>query len=146
MTKDEALRLALDAMEYTFACSKNQLTTKTKREYDQDLLMKAITAIKEALETKDEPVAWEQFHEHMNWLPEHKCGLYLTHNEHRNVYETVEEFYTTDYFVSKDEWEKAIAEDNVWVLQWYPHTPIGFNIIAASSLEVIQAKLKERNQ
>jgi len=58
MTKDETLRLALYTMEYTFACSKNQLTTKTKREYDQDLLMKAITAIKEALETKDEPVAW----------------------------------------------------------------------------------------
>jgi len=58
MTKDETLRLALYIMEYTFACSKNQLTTKTKREYDQDLLMKAITAIKEALETKDEPVAW----------------------------------------------------------------------------------------
>jgi len=55
MTKDEALRLALYTIEYTFACSKNQLTTKTKREYDQDLLMKAITAIKEALETKDEP-------------------------------------------------------------------------------------------
>jgi len=56
MTKDEALRLSLDAMEYTFACSKNQLTTKTKREYDQDLLMKAINSIKQALETKDEPL------------------------------------------------------------------------------------------
>ena len=81
----------------------------------------------------------------MNWLPEHKCGLYLTHNEHRDVYETVEDFYNPDYFVSKEEWEKAISEDNVWVLQWYPETPIGFNIIAASSLEAIQAKLKEEN-
>ena len=81
----------------------------------------------------------------MNWLPEHKCGLYLTHNEHRDVYETVEDCYNPTYFVSKKEWEKAIAEDNVWVLHWYPHTPIGFNIIAASSLEVIQAKIKEKN-
>jgi len=24
-------------------------------------------------------------------LPEHKCGLYLTHNEHKNVYETAEQ-------------------------------------------------------
>jgi len=61
MTKDEALRLALYTIEYTFACSKNQLTTKTKREYDQDLLMKAITAIKEALETKDRPVQVSPF-------------------------------------------------------------------------------------
>ena len=60
MTK-EALRLALYTIEYTFACSKNQLTTKTKREYDQDLLMKAITAIKEALETKDRPVQVSPF-------------------------------------------------------------------------------------
>ena len=58
MNKDEALRLALRAMEYADACLKKQLTTKTKHEHAQDMLMEAITAIKEALETKDKPVAW----------------------------------------------------------------------------------------
>ena len=81
----------------------------------------------------------------MNWLPEHKCGLYLNHNEHRDVYETVEEYYEAEDFISLEERNKSIAEDNVWVLQWYPNTPIGFNRIAASTLEAIEAKLKEEN-
>jgi hypothetical protein len=78
----------------------------------------------------------------MNWFPEHKCGLYLTHNEHRDVYETVENFYDEEDFVSPQEWEKAIAEDNVWVLHWYPNTPVGFTRIAASTLEVIENALR----
>jgi len=82
----------------------------------------------------------------MNWLPEHKCGLYLTHNEHRDFYETVEKSYKADDFVSPEEWRKAVAEDSVWVLQWYPDTPIGFYRIAASTLEAIEAELKERNK
>ena len=49
MTKDEALRLALDALT----------------DFDYDKRLNAIETIKRSLETKDEPVAWEQFHEHM---------------------------------------------------------------------------------
>jgi hypothetical protein len=49
MTKDEALKLALEAMEYADACLKKQLTMKYKHEYAQDLLLEAGTAIKEAL-------------------------------------------------------------------------------------------------
>ena len=46
MNKDEALKLALDALEY--------LSTQIKPDYEHS---KAITAIKAALEAKDEPVA-----------------------------------------------------------------------------------------
>jgi hypothetical protein len=81
----------------------------------------------------------------LDWLPEHKCGLHLSHNEHRDVYETVEQFYDADDFTSKEEWHKAVAEDSVWVLHWYPNTPVGFTRIAASTLEAIEAKLKEKN-
>jgi hypothetical protein len=81
----------------------------------------------------------------LNWLPEHKCGLHLSHNEHRDVYETVEQFYDADDFISTEEWDKAVAEDSVWVLHWYPNTPIGFTRIAASTLDAIEAKLKEKN-
>ena len=49
MTKDEALKLALEAMTYADACLKKQLTTKDKHEYAQDLLLEAGTAINEAL-------------------------------------------------------------------------------------------------
>ena len=49
MNKDEALQIALEALT----------------DFDYDKRIKAIEIIKEALETKDKPVAWEQFHEHM---------------------------------------------------------------------------------
>ena len=68
-------------------------------------------------------------------LPPHECGLYLIHNEHRDVYQSVEEFYGKDWFVSEEEWQKAIKEDSVWALQWYPHTPVGFQRFCASTLE-----------
>lgn len=80
----------------------------------------------------------------MNRLPKRKCGLYLIYNQHRDVYETVEEFYDVD-FVSPEEWDKAVAEDSVWVLQWYPNTPIDFHRIAASTLEAIEQALKDKN-
>ena len=54
MTKiliDEAVvRQALEAMEYADACLKKQLTTKTKHEYAQDLLLETAIALRAALE------------------------------------------------------------------------------------------------
>jgi hypothetical protein len=81
----------------------------------------------------------------MNWLPEHKCGLHLSHNEHKDVYESIQDFYDAKDFVSPEEYIKAIDENSVWQLQWFPDTPIGFHIICASSLEAIEAALKEKN-
>ena len=43
------MQLAIEAMEYADACLKKQLTTKTKHEYAQDLLMEAGTALRERL-------------------------------------------------------------------------------------------------
>jgi len=86
----------------------------------------------------------------MNWLPKHKCGLYLTHNEHRNFYESPEEYiFATGFdadFISPQEMEKAIAEDSVWHLQWYPDTPIGSYSIVAASLEAIEEAVRARGQ
>ena len=81
----------------------------------------------------------------MNWLPPHECGLHLTHNEHRDVYEDVVQYYDAETFVSAAEFEKAIAEDSVWTLQWYPKTPIGFHVIRASSLDAIKKQLEENS-
>jgi len=128
MTKDETLRLALYTMEYTFACSKNQLTTKTKREYDQDLLMKAITAIKEALETKDEPVAWEQFHEHMagpNYVAPQRTWVGLTDEDMNNA---------LDYWSDKSRSAYGGA-----------HAANGEYVDMIETWRYIEAKLKERN-
>lgn len=75
----------------------------------------------------------------MNWLPEHKSGLYLTHNEHRDVYESIEEFYEADDFISPHEMARAVASDSVWKIQWFPYTPVGSYTIAAASLEALEA-------
>jgi hypothetical protein len=51
MTKDEALRLAWDALQ--------QIAHVSAMDYEyQQWAVEAITAIKAALEAKDEPVAW----------------------------------------------------------------------------------------
>ena len=85
----------------------------------------------------------------MDWLPPHKCGLYLTHNEHRDWYESIEDFIANRElagdFPSEEEHLKAVAEDSLWVLHWYPETPIGFHRVAASSLEAIKLALEEGN-
>jgi hypothetical protein len=79
----------------------------------------------------------------VNWLPKHECGLHLSHNEHLDMYETIEDFYDAQNFISEDEWNKSIAENSVWSLQWYPKTPIGFHVICAASLEAIKQHLEE---
>jgi len=70
MSKDEALQLALETLEDIFG--KNKVDVG------------AIKAIKEALETKDEPVAWEQFHEYMagpNYVAPQSTWVGLTDEE-----------------------------------------------------------------
>lgn len=83
-------------------------------------------------------------------LPEHKCGLFLNHNEHRNYYMTA-----VDYI---KEWEaqpcppdwkdenakrRAVETDEIWELQWYPDTPIGFNRVAAPTLREVLELAKD---
>jgi hypothetical protein len=75
-------------------------------------------------------------------FPAHKCGLYLTHNEYRDYYLTVEQ-WEADYLMDDDDWvspeerAKAIATGDVWELQWYPDTPIGFFRRVGSTLESV---------
>jgi len=73
-------------------------------------------------------------------LPEHKCGLFLTHNEHRDYYETAQHFIENleglaEDFESPEAMKIAIETDSIWVLQWYPNTPVGFHRVAAPTLE-----------
>ena len=55
MTKDETLRMALEALD---ALCINDYSGYELGKRDAHLVDNALTAIKEALETKDEPVAW----------------------------------------------------------------------------------------
>ncbi|MGA3170344.1 MAG: hypothetical protein ABSE62_04965 [Chthoniobacteraceae bacterium] len=75
-------------------------------------------------------------------FPAHKCGLFLSHNEHRDVYQTVTEFIGDGLAYSfRDETSmyQCIATGELWTLHWYPETPIGFHLIAAPTLEELLA-------
>jgi hypothetical protein len=64
-------------------------------------------------------------------------------------YMTVREYYESfedDRYswISEEEKQKAFENNSVWVLQWYPQTPVGFCEIRGSTLEaVIEAFKKE---
>ena len=77
------------------------------------------------------------------WLPKHKCELALMHNPHRSNYETVESYLESldavdDEWLSPEDRAKAIEADELWHLQWYPDTPVGFYRLFASSLDALR--------
>lgn len=79
-----------------------------------------------------------------------KCGVFLTANEHKDYYETAEKWLIDQmqdqediYQIGKDVWEEMIKRDHVLVLQFYPHTPVGFYKIFHYDYEQIIAKAKE---
>lgn len=76
--------------------------------------------------------------------PKHEASLALTHNLHKDYYQTVAqsiELGDVDYqrWVSNEQRQKAIAADDCWTLHWYPDTPIGFITLAAADLDVLLA-------
>ena len=78
-------------------------------------------------------------------FPRHKCGLYLSHNEYRDCYETAEEWLREyrDDVVSDDEYQLCIQTGEIWKLQWYPKTPIGSCSVIASTLEKVLEAARE---
>jgi hypothetical protein len=78
-------------------------------------------------------------------FPPHECGLFLTHNEHRNNYETIEEWASDRFrsWVSPEERAKAIETNEAWELQWYPNTPVGFLVVTGATLESVLKAARE---
>lgn len=77
-------------------------------------------------------------------FPDHKCSLILTHNGHLDYYMSVADAIQDGNFGCKDEdWiseeqkQKAIDTNDCWTLQWYPHTPVGFNLMSAADLDLL---------
>lgn len=74
-------------------------------------------------------------------LPRHKCSLSLEHNPHKGEYETLGDWLQGRDWIDDDDWVSmgdkltALENDEVWILQWYPDTPVAFNFIAAATLE-----------
>jgi hypothetical protein len=69
-------------------------------------------------------------------LPDHKCGLYITHNEYKDCYEYIADAVCDldGDWASSDEKLKALDTGQIWTIQWYPDTPVGFHRVAASTL------------
>jgi hypothetical protein len=118
MTKDEALRLALEALE--------EIGLKWPN------VLKAIDAVKEALETKDEPVAW------MNKHGACKTSLF------REMEAGAKEEYTIPVYTTPPQrtWVK-LTENQIDELE---KEFIGFSVPNIYNfVQAIEAKLKEKN-
>jgi hypothetical protein len=75
-------------------------------------------------------------------------GLMIEFNGHTASYMTIEEYYEEclddrDMWVSLDERNKAIANNSVWQVHWYPSTPNSSWKVLASSLEVALKAVRE---
>jgi ribosome-associated translation inhibitor RaiA len=56
-----------------------------------------------------------------------KCGVYLSVNNHRDYYESVEKYLEDrNDEVDVDVKKKMIETDTIVEIQFYPNTPIGF--------------------
>lgn len=70
-------------------------------------------------------------------LPKH-IGCIIRHNQHALYYETVEDYLArpgTDEDVSAGDRMEMIRTGEVWEIQWYPGTPVGFCVVYAPTLE-----------
>ena len=73
-------------------------------------------------------------------LPKHKCGLYLRHNEHKDLYQDIGlaiELMENAKWENDESKKRAADTDELWILQWYPRTPIGFHCVAAPTFEEV---------
>lgn len=84
--------------------------------------------------------------EEMNF-PNHQYGLHLSHNEHKTVGDSVEEWLQENsYFQYKDadeDQKRMIETDTIWCLRWYPRTRNTSLSTVSSTLEgCLQQALK----
>lgn len=84
-------------------------------------------------------------------FPAHKGALFLTHNEHKNEYATVGQWLNEQGdeladFPDESERQKAIVTDELWMLQWYPDTPVGFKRVCAASFDRLMELVTEEER
>ena len=79
-------------------------------------------------------------------FPPHKCSLTLTHNQHKGYYESISDYIGRDdriQWVSEEEKQKAVKTNEIWELQWYPDTPVGFYCAGASTLDALMEGVQD---
>ena len=148
MTKDETLQLALEALEINLVFLRKVKPFKGQEDLASDcvaMTKETITAIKKALETKDEPVAWGM----------EKDGVILDvicPAEH----EREEGGYTVPLYTTPQRtWVKLTDEDMNNALDYWSdnsrsayggaHAANGEYVDMIETWRYIEAKLKEKN-
>lgn len=63
----------------------------------------------------------------------------MSHNDHHSVYETVAQFLEhraveVGEFLSPEDQQEAMSSGELWCLQWYPTSPVGFFYAYGSTL------------
>lgn len=71
--------------------------------------------------------------------------MHITNNQHKDYYETVERYLESPWMgdVTEEEKKRMIETGEVWELQWYPDTPIGFYKVYGTSFEEILKKAND---
>ena len=66
-------------------------------------------------------------------LPKYDVSLHISHNQHKGYYKSTAEYlsrpfgtggFDPDEWISREDFDAAIAQDSVWEIQWYPDTPV----------------------
>ena len=69
----------------------------------------------------------------------HPNHLNISFNDHWVYYESAQDWVDEENrnWVSDEDREKAIRENSIWSVQYYPNTPVGFVAVCGSDLEVV---------
>lgn len=74
-------------------------------------------------------------------IPPHAGGISISHNDCHGVYQTVaqefshsDDYYRDDCFLPGDK-EVCADTESLWIIQWYPNTPVGHFTAFGSTLE-----------
>lgn len=93
-------------------------------------------------------------------LPKYDVCLTINHNDHKSVYATVLQYlthmsigyggtngadpYSADEWVSREDFDVSVATGELWSIQWYPSTPVGFGKVYGSTLANALRKATEK--
>jgi hypothetical protein len=76
------------------------------------------------------------------YMPPHKAAATITHNQHLCYLQSVADYAAELYWISEESRADAIARNEVWEIQWYPDSSVGFCRIAASTWSDLVAYLR----
>lgn len=84
-------------------------------------------------------------------LPRHNASLLIYHNLHKDYYEDVDTYIRQldvepDEWVAKGEEDRAIERDEIWEMQWYPDTPVGFFKVYAASFPALVKWMQDNKE